>query len=123
MTGVAVATNTSGTAAAWLVGDGAGTGWPIAVGGDAVGRLGALGRADGLLLGEGLADGLVLAVGVGLAAAGLEATGAPGWEDAIAEAGDDAGAAGLETPEPAAGESDPAALPAVLLAAVSLALL
>jgi hypothetical protein len=46
------ATHTSGTTAAWLVGDGAGTGWPIAVRGDAVGRLGVLGRADGLVLAD-----------------------------------------------------------------------
>ena len=90
VTAVALATHTSGTTAAWLVGDGAGAGWPIAVGGDAVGRLGGLGRADGLALGEALAlgDGLALAdglgaalgaggwLGLGLAATGLEATAA-----------------------------------------------
>ncbi|HEY3925731.1 MAG TPA: hypothetical protein VGL75_14305 [Acidothermaceae bacterium] len=83
MTVVASATNTSGTTAAWLVGDGAGAGWPIAVGGDAVGRLGAFGRADGLGV------GLAVAVGVG-------------GDDAITAAGDDTAG------DNAAGEDDEA---------------
>ncbi|HWF41194.1 MAG TPA: hypothetical protein VN683_03815 [Acidothermaceae bacterium] len=81
------------------MGDGAGTGWPIAVGGDAVGRLGALGRADGLADGLGAALDAGGWLGLGLAATGLEATDA-GCEDATAEAGDDTAdegsAAGLE---------------------------
>lgn len=108
MTGVAVATHTSGTTAAWLVGDGAGAGWPTAVGGDAVGRPGALGRADGVVLADVVADGLGMGLGLaiglttgawlGAGLAGvLEAT-AAGEEEAGADggagAGDDADAAG-----------------------------
>jgi hypothetical protein len=94
VTVVAFATNTSGTTAAWLVGDGAGAGWPIAVGGDTVGRLGAFGRADGLGVGLAVADVLAVADGLGVAVVlGV------GGEDAITAGGDDTAAEDDSAPE------------------------
>ena len=59
-----------------------------------------------------VADGLVLADGLGVAdwiGVGLEAD--RGLDDAIAGAGDDSVAAGLEPADPLAGDSDPTAPP------------
>jgi len=103
VTVLTVATHRSGTAAAWLVGDGAGgdgvlVACAIAVGGDAVGRPGGVAWVDGL--GESL--GVELAVGAGF-------TG--GSDDAMAGAGD-TGAAGLENADPLAGDNELAPLAA-----------
>ncbi len=85
-----------------------GDGRPIAVGGDAVGRPAGVGRTDGLEL----ADELVLLDELGVAdsiGVGLEAE--RGSDDAIAGAGDDSVAAGLEPADSLAGDSDPTAPP------------
>ena len=108
---VALATHTSGTTAASLVGDGAGC--PIAVGGDAVGRLAGVGRADGLGVGVwlGVGLGLASAAALGLARAGtLEIAGAGSLELATAVDSDGSAGGGLGTGASLAGDSDPAAL-------------
>jgi len=110
VTAVTVATHTSGTTGAGVVG------CPIAVGGDAVGRAGVFGRADGLVL----ADGLALVVGVaderGLAEVIAGAGDDPAGDDAAGDdtAGDDAaadtrGAVSMEPGAPLAGDGDPTA--------------
>jgi hypothetical protein len=74
-----------------------------------------LARADGLGVAVGLGLGVEAARGVALAAGDWLEAGTGDCEDAIAEAGDDRGAAGLEIPDPLATESGPAALAAALL--------
>jgi hypothetical protein len=123
VTVVALATNTSGTTAAWLVGDGAGTGWPIAVGGEAVGRPAGDGRTVGRPDDVGRTEGLGVAVGVGLgvglgvrlatAAGADEAMMGNGLEAGACDDGDDEDAAGLETADPVAVGDSTTALPPV----------